>query len=141
MPRLAISDALLDKYDTSAPRYTSYPPIPYWPAVTEEERQNWNDDEFEQLRITAGGNGDLTERSKQMVELQEMLSERVGGLFLWQQVQNQLHRPYLKGSWREKNAAGWAGLQFPNWNPGFGVQNIYKVYGGDNVKDFNRPGF
>ena len=46
MPRLAISDALLDKYDTSAPRYTSYPPIPYWPAVTEEERQNWNDDEM-----------------------------------------------------------------------------------------------
>jgi ABC-type oligopeptide transport system substrate-binding subunit len=104
-------------------------------------RHNWNDAEWEALRITAGGNSDLKERSAQMVKLQELMSERVGGLFLWQQVQNQLHRPYLKGSWREENEAGWTGLQFPNWSPGFGVQNIYEVYIGDDVKDFDRPGF
>ena len=43
--------------------------------------------------------------------------------------------------WREKNAAGWEGLQFPNWEPGFGVQNIYTLYIGDNVGEHNRSPF
>ena len=104
-------------------------------------RHNWNDSEFEALRITAQGNSDAVERSKQMEELQNILSERVGSVFLWSEVQNQLHKPYLKGTWRDKNQAGWEGLQFPNWNPGFGGQNIYTVYIGDNVKDFSRSPF
>ena len=104
-------------------------------------RHNWNDPEFEQLRITAQGNSDAVERSKQMMELQNILSERVGSVFLWSEVQNQLHKPYLKGTWRNKNQAGWEGLQFPNWNAGFGGQNIYTVYIGDNVKDFDRAPF
>ncbi|MDP6514093.1 MAG: ABC transporter substrate-binding protein, partial [SAR202 cluster bacterium] len=104
-------------------------------------RHNWNDAEFEALRVEAAGNADPTERSGQMVKLQEILSERVGSVFLWGELQNQMHKPYLKGSWREMNAAGWEGLQFPNWNTGFGVQNIYKLYVGDNVKDHNRSPF
>lgn len=104
-------------------------------------RHNWNDPEFEELRVTAQGNPNTAERSDQMMQLQRMLSERVGSVFLWSQIQNQLNKPYLKGTWRNKNKAGWEGLQFPNWNAGFGVQNIYTVYIGDNVKDFDRPPF
>ena len=28
-----ITPELLAQYDISAPRYTSYPPIPYWPEI------------------------------------------------------------------------------------------------------------
>ena len=104
-------------------------------------RHNWNDAGFEQLLNTARGNPDVVERSQQMAELQNILSERVGSVFLWSEIQNQLHKPYLKGTWRDRNQAGWEGLQFPNWEPGFGAQNIYTVYIGDNVKDFDRPPF
>ena len=84
---------------------------------------------------------DPKERAGEMRKLQEILSEDVGSLFLWNQVQNQLHKPYLKGTWRLMNAAGWQGLQYPNWSPGFGVQNIYTVYIGENVKNFTRSPF
>ena len=104
-------------------------------------RHNWNDAEFEALRIEAAGNADPKERAEQMIKLQEMLSERVGSVFLWGEIQNQIHKPYMKGTWRIKNEAGWEGLQFPNWNPGFGVQNIYTLYIGDNVGDFKRSPF
>jgi ABC-type transport system substrate-binding protein len=104
-------------------------------------RHNWNDAEFEALRTKAAGNANASERANQMVELQEILSERVGSVFLWGELQNQMHKPYMKGTWRNKNAAGWEGLQFPNWNAGFGVQNIYTLYIGDNVGDFNRSPF
>ena len=104
-------------------------------------RHNWNDAEFEALRIAAAGNANASERANQMVELQEILSERVGSVFLWGELQNQMHKPYMKGTWRNKNAAGWQGLQFPNWNAGFGVQNIYTLYIGDNVEDSNRSPF
>jgi len=104
-------------------------------------RHNWNDAEFEALRVEAAGNPNAVERADQMVKLQEMLSERVGSVFLWGELQNQMHKPYMKGPWREKNAAGWEGLQFPNWEPGFGVQNIYTLYIGDNVGEHNRSPF
>ena len=81
------------------------------------------------------------ERSAKMIKLQEILSEDVGSLFFWSQIQNQLHKPYLKGPWRETNEAGWTGLQYPNWNTGFGAQNIYEVYVGDNVTDFARSSY
>jgi ABC-type oligopeptide transport system substrate-binding subunit len=104
-------------------------------------RHNWNDAEFEALRVEAAGNPNAAERADQMVKLQEMLSERVGSVFLWGELQNQMHKPYMKGPWRKKNAAGWEGLQFPNWNAGFGVQNIYTLYIGDNVGEYNRSPF
>ena len=33
--------ALLRKYDVAAPRYTSYPPVPYWGEVTHENVEGW----------------------------------------------------------------------------------------------------
>ena len=33
--------ALLKKYDVAAPRYTSYPPVPYWGEVSPEDVQGW----------------------------------------------------------------------------------------------------
>jgi hypothetical protein len=81
------------------------------------------------------------ERSAKMIKLQEILSEDVGSVFFWSQIQNQLHKPYLKGTWRDTNAAGWTGLQYANWNPGFGAQNIYEVYVGDNVNAHTRSAY
>ena len=104
-------------------------------------RHNWNNKEFEDLRIEAGAMSLSPERSAKMIKLQEILSEDVGSLFFWSQIQNQLHKPYLKGPWRETNKAGWTGLQYPNWNTGFGAQNIYEVYIGDNVSDFARSAY
>ena len=104
-------------------------------------RHNWNNEEFENLRIEAGAMALSDERSAKMLKLQEILSEDVGSVFFWSQIQNQLHKPYLKGTWRETNEAGWAGLQFPNWNPGFGAQNIYEVYVGSNVNEHTRSAY
>ena len=104
-------------------------------------RHNWNNKEFEDLRIEAGAMALSAERSAKMLKLQEILSEDVGSVFFWSQVQNQLHKPYLKGTWLETNEAGWSGLQFPNWNPGFGAQNIYEVYVGENVKEHTRSAY
>ena len=33
--------SLVEKYDRPVPRYTSYPPIPYWEAATPEAVQSW----------------------------------------------------------------------------------------------------
>ena len=104
-------------------------------------RHNWNNEEFENLRIEAGAMALSDDRSAKMLKLQEILSEDVGSVFFWSQIQNQLHKPYLKGTWRETNQAGWAGLQFPNWNPGFGAQNIYEVYIGSNVNAHTRSAY
>ena len=104
-------------------------------------RHNWNNKEFEDLRIEAGAMALSADRSAKMLKLQEILSEDVGSVFFWSQVQNQLHKPYLKGTWLETNEAGWSGLQFPNWNPGFGAQNIYEVYVGENVKEHTRSAY
>ena len=104
-------------------------------------RHNWNNKEFEDLRIEAGAMALSDERSAKMLKLQEILSEDVGSVFFWSQIQNQLHKPYLKGTWRETNAAGWTGLQYANWNPGFGAQNIYEVYVGDNVNAHTRSAY
>ena len=41
MNRLDISPSLLARYDVSAPRYTSYPPIPYWPDAAPEDWARW----------------------------------------------------------------------------------------------------
>ena len=104
-------------------------------------RHNWNNKEFEDLRIEAGAMALSDERSAKMIKLQEILSEDVGSVFFWSQIQNQLHKPYLKGTWRDTNAAGWTGLQYANWNPGFGTQNIYEVYVGDNVNAHTRSAY
>ena len=104
-------------------------------------RHNWNNKEFEDLRIEAGAMALSDERSAKMIKLQEILSEDVGSVFFWSQIQNQLHKPYLKGTWRDTNAAGWTGLQYANWNPGFGAQNIYEVYVGDNVNAHTRSAY
>ena len=104
-------------------------------------RHNWNNKEFEDLRVEAGAMELSDERSAKMIKLQEILSEDVGSVFFWSEIQNQLHKPYLKGDWREENQAGWAGLQFPNWNPGFGAQNIYEVYIGENVNEYTRSAY
>lgn len=104
-------------------------------------RHNWDNAEFETLRVEAAGNADPVERAAQMSKLQHILSEDVGSLFLWNQVQNQLHKPYLAGNWRLKNQAGWQGLQYPDWNPGFGVQNIYTLYVSDRVANSTRSPF
>ena len=90
-------------------------------------RHNWDNAEFETLRIEAAGNADPVARAAQMSKLQHILSEGVGSVFLRNQVQDQLHKSYLAGTWRLQNEAGWKGLQYPNWNPGFGVQNIYTL--------------
>ena len=34
-------EALLKKYDSEAPRYTSYPPIPYWREITPDDVAGW----------------------------------------------------------------------------------------------------
>ena len=41
MSRFSIPPELLARYDVSAPRYTSYPPIPYWPQAGEAEWRRW----------------------------------------------------------------------------------------------------
>ncbi len=104
-------------------------------------RHNWNDDEFEALRLAAIENPDPEERQAQTMELQTMLSEQAADVFLWSEVRAQLHKPYLKGPWRDENAAGWSGLQPPGWSPGFGAHNIYTVYVGDDVSGYDRSPF
>jgi len=41
MNALTIPTDLLARYDVSAPRYTSYPPIPYWPEMKAEDLRGW----------------------------------------------------------------------------------------------------
>ena len=41
MSRIDIPKALLERFDVSAPRYTSYPPIPYWPNVDAAQWERW----------------------------------------------------------------------------------------------------
>ena len=61
-------------------------------------RHNWDNAEFETLRIEAAGNADPVARAAQMSKLQRILSENVSSVFLWNQVQNQLHKSYLSGT-------------------------------------------
>ncbi len=104
-------------------------------------RHNWNNEAWEQLRLKANSNNDPAERTNQMKELQRVLSEDVGGLFLYHRLQNQVIKPYLKGKSLEPNSAGFKGIHFPYWNPGFTIENQYEVYIGDNVKNYRRPPF
>jgi oxygen-independent coproporphyrinogen-3 oxidase len=41
MSRIDIPQALLERFDVPAPRYTSYPPIPYWPNVDAAQWERW----------------------------------------------------------------------------------------------------
>jgi oxygen-independent coproporphyrinogen-3 oxidase len=41
MSKIVIPRELLERFDVSAPRYTSYPPIPYWPAAAAGDWERW----------------------------------------------------------------------------------------------------
>lgn len=61
-------------------------------------RYNWDNAEFETQRIEAAGDANPVASAAQMSKLQRILSENVSSVFLWNQVQNQLHKSYLSGT-------------------------------------------
>jgi oligopeptide transport system substrate-binding protein len=101
-------------------------------------RHNWNNAEWEKLRVEATSNLDSVKRSEQMKQLQRVLSQDVGAVFLDHRLQNEVIKPYWKGTSLAANTAGFAGIQFPYFNAGFTIENLYEIYIASNVKDYPR---
>ncbi len=81
-------------------------------------RHNWNNDEFDTL-IEEGGaiTGDPAARSKAMKDAERLLVESAAGAFVFHPLIGQLHKPYRMGSWKDANATGYGGAQWPGESP------------------------
>jgi ABC-type oligopeptide transport system substrate-binding subunit len=81
-------------------------------------RHNWNNDEFDRL-IEEGGaiTSDPAARSQAMKDAERLLVESAAGAFVYHPLVGQLHKPYRLGSWKEPNATGYTGAQWPGESP------------------------
>lgn len=81
-------------------------------------RHNWNNDEFDTL-IEEGGQitSDPAARSQAMKDAERLLVESAAGAFVYHPLIGQLHKPYRLGAWKEPNATGYAGAQWPGESP------------------------
>ena len=77
-------------------------------------RHNWNNAAFDKL-VTEGGaiTNDPAARSKAMKDAERLLVEDAPGAFVYHPLVGQMHKPYRKGSWKEPNATGYTGAQWP----------------------------
>lgn len=81
-------------------------------------RHNWNSADFDTL-IEEGGaiTSDPAARSQAMKDAERLLVESAAGAFVYHPLVGQLHKPYRMGSWKEPNATGYAGSQWPGESP------------------------
>ena len=77
-------------------------------------RHNWNNAAFDKL-VTEGGaiTNDPAARSKAMKDAERLLVEDAPGAFVYHPLVGQMHKPYRKGSWKDPNATGYTGAQWP----------------------------
>jgi peptide/nickel transport system substrate-binding protein/oligopeptide transport system substrate-binding protein len=81
-------------------------------------RHNWNNDEFDKL-VEEGGaiTSDPAARSQAMKDAERLLVESAAGAFVYHPLIGQLQKPYRMGSWKEANATGYTGSQWPGESP------------------------
>ena len=66
-------------------------------------RHNWNNAAFDKLVAEGGAiTDDPAARSKMMKDAERMLVEDAPGAFVYHPLVGQLHKPYRKGSWKER---------------------------------------
>ncbi len=91
-------------------------------------RHTWSDATFDKL-VKEGGRitDDLVERSRQMQEAERILVESCAGIFVYHQLQGQLHKPYRKGSHLLANKFGYDGVQWAaeEATHGLGYNTLY----------------
>lgn len=84
-------------------------------------RHSWRNNRFEQLVLQANEMvGNQTRRIALYQEAEQILVSEVGGIFLWYIVNNQMWKPYIKGSALEPNKWGyraWRGDLMMNLSP------------------------
>ena len=81
-------------------------------------RHNWNNAEFDALVEDGGAiTDDPAARSKAMKDAERLLVESAAGAFVYHPLIGQLHKPYRMGSWKEPNATGYTGAQWPGESP------------------------
>jgi len=81
-------------------------------------RHNWNNAEFDKL-VEDGGSitSDPAARSQAMKDAERLLVESAAGAFVYHPLVGQLQKPYRLGSWKEPNATGYTGSQWPGESP------------------------
>lgn len=95
-------------------------------------RHNWNNEEFDSL-VEEGGaiTSDPAARSKAMKDAERLLVESAAGAFVYHPLIGQLHKPYRMGSWKDANATGYTGAQWPGESP---MTQVYDtLYNGADV--------
>lgn len=101
-------------------------------------RHTWADDTFDML-VKEGGRitDDLVERSRQMQEAERILVESCAGVFVYHQLQGQLHKPYRRGAHLEPNKFGYDGIQWAaeEATHGLGYNTLYM---GEEVVDMRK---
>jgi ABC-type oligopeptide transport system substrate-binding subunit len=81
-------------------------------------RHNWNNADFDALVEDGGAiTSDPAARSKAMKDAERLLVESAAGAFVYHPLIGQLQKPYRLGSWKEPNATGYTGSQWPGESP------------------------
>lgn len=98
-------------------------------------RHTWADATFDTL-VKEGGQitDDMEERSRQMQEAERILVESCAGIYVYHQLEGQLHQPYRKGSHLEPNEFGYDGIQRQQEEGAFGL-GFNHLYMGNEVID------
>ncbi len=98
-------------------------------------RHTWSDAVFDTL-VKEGGQitDDLVERSRQMQEAERILVESCAGIFVYHNLEGQLHQVYRKGSHMEPNEFGYSGIQRQQEEGAFGL-GFNHLYMGKEVMD------
>jgi len=98
-------------------------------------RHTWSDATFDRL-VKEGGQitDDMAERSRQMQEAERILVESCAGIFVYHNLEGQLHQIYRKGSHMEPNEYGYSGIQRQQEEGAFGL-GFNHLYMGKEVID------
>ncbi|HEY63223.1 MAG TPA: peptide ABC transporter substrate-binding protein [Caldilineae bacterium] len=100
-------------------------------------RHAWTNEEFDRLVTEASSlMGDPERRHEMFVKAQHILSEDVGGVFLWHVTPGDMWKPYIKGEQLEPDKWGVAACHWPCMES-IGVTS-YTVYVSKEVFDYPR---
>lgn len=97
-------------------------------------RHNWDNAEFDALVEDGGAiTDDPAARSKAMKDAERLLVESAAGAFVYHPLIGQLHQAYRMGAWKDANANGYSGAQWPGESP---MTTVYEtLYNGQGVVD------
>lgn len=99
-------------------------------------RHAWTNEKFDQLVTDASALVDQPEKRHEMfVEAQNILSEDVGGVFLWHVTPGDIWKPYVKGESLEPDKFGVAACHWPCFES-IGT-NSYSVYISQDVENYD----